>query len=74
MGPTMKDLGIDKLPADQRTALAQEILGSLDVARADHDLSEEQWAEIDRRYAQMEANPGSTITWAEIRSRVEAGT
>ena len=73
MGPTMKDLGIDKLPADQRTALAQEILDSLDDARADHDLSEEQWAEIDRRGAEMDANPGMAITWAEIRSRVEAG-
>lgn len=32
MGPTMKDLGIDKLPADQRIALAHEIWDSLDEA------------------------------------------
>lgn len=73
MGPTMKDLGIDKLPADQRRALFQEILGSLGDAQADHDLSEEQWEEIDRRCAQADANPDSTVTWADIRSRVEAG-
>ena len=29
MGPTMKDLGIDKLPQDQRRALFQEIVASL---------------------------------------------
>ncbi len=70
MGPTMKDLGIDKLPADQRTALAQEIWRSLDDARTVPPLSDAFKAELERRDAEMDANPGVAVTWAEMRAQL----
>lgn len=70
MGPTMKDLGIDKLAPEQRVALAREIWDSLDAAGAAGDLTPEQWAEIARRDAEMDANPGIAISWAEMRAKL----
>ena len=57
MGPTMKDLGIDKLQPDERRALAVEIWDSLGTARPGSLISDEQWAEIHRRDAEMDAEP-----------------
>ena len=70
MGPTMTDLGIDKLPADQRRALAHEIWDSLDDAQAVPPISDAFRAELDRRDAEMDANPGIAITWAEMRAKL----
>ncbi len=68
MGPTMKDLGIDKLPADQRRALAQEISNSLDEAWAVPPMSDALRAELLRRDAEMDADPGPDTSWVEMRA------
>ena len=70
MGPTMKDLGIDKLPADQRRALVGEILGSLDDAQAVPPLSDAMKAESERRDAEMDAHPERDDTWVEVRAQL----
>ena len=72
MGPTMKDLGIDKLAPEQRVALAREIWDSLDAAGAAGDLTPEQWAEIARRDAEMDANPDSGETWDDVKAYLDA--
>ena len=72
MGPTMKDLGIDRLRPEQQIALAREIWDSLEVAPPGGNLTDGMWREIDRRDAEMDANPGLAITWAEMRERIEA--
>ena len=72
MGPTMKDLGIDRLQPEQKIALALEIWDSLEDARPGGNLTEAMWREIDRRDAEMDANPGLAITWGEMRERIEA--
>jgi putative addiction module component (TIGR02574 family) len=33
-------------------------------------LSEEQGAELDRRWAEHLANPGSAVPWSEVRSKL----
>ena len=70
MGPTMKDLGIDKLPADQRIALAHEIWGSLNETSEVPPPSDALKAELERRDAEMDAHPGIAITWAEMRTKL----
>jgi putative addiction module component (TIGR02574 family) len=71
MTPTMKDLGIDRLPPEQRIALALEIWDSLGEDRPSAQLTAEQRAELARRDAELEANPGIALTWEQIRASVE---
>ncbi|MDQ3171831.1 MAG: addiction module protein [Acidobacteriota bacterium] len=33
-------------------------------------LTDEQRAELDRRWAEHEANPGSAIAWADVRAKL----
>ena len=72
MGPTMKDLGIDRLRPEQQIALALEIWDSLEGARPGVPLSAARKTELERRDAEMDANPGLAITWGEMRERIEA--
>jgi putative addiction module component (TIGR02574 family) len=71
MAPTMKELGIDRLTREQRVSLALEIWESLGDARPRARLTTEQRAELARRDAELDANPGITITWEQIRASVE---
>jgi putative addiction module component (TIGR02574 family) len=72
MGPTMKDLGIDRLNPEQRVALALEIWESLGDERPAVQLTGEQRAELVRRDGELEKDPGIALTWEEIRASVEA--
>jgi putative addiction module component (TIGR02574 family) len=72
MGPTMKDLGIDRLSPEQRITLALEIWESLGEARSPAHLTAEQRSELARRDAELDANPGIALTWEQIRASVEA--
>jgi len=72
MAPTMKDLGIDRLSLEHRIALALEIWESLGDARSGAPLTAEQRAELARRDAELDANPGLGLTWEQIRASVEA--
>jgi len=71
MAPTMKELGIDRLTPDQRVALALEIWESLEGARPPAALTAEQRAELARRDAELNADPGIALTWEQIRASVE---
>lgn len=72
MGPTMKDLGIDQLSTEQQIALALEIWESLGDARPRGHLTAEQRAELARRDAELDMNPGIALTWEQIRASIEA--
>jgi putative addiction module component (TIGR02574 family) len=72
MAPTMKDFGIDRLSPEHRIALALEIWASLGDARAVGRLTAEQRVELARRDDEMNATPGISLTWEQIRASVEA--
>jgi putative addiction module component (TIGR02574 family) len=72
MGPTMKDLGIDKMTPEQRLALALEIWESLEQDRPPGRLTDEQRGDLAQRDAELDANPGMALTWAQIRASVES--
>ena len=61
----------DQLTDEQRLALADEILGSL---RSPQSLPPPlaHRAELDRRWAAYEANPGSALTKDQFRAHVAA--
>jgi len=71
MTATMKSLGIDRLSPEQRIALALEIWESLGDARPMAELTANQRAELSRRDAELDANPGIAMTWEQIRESVE---
>ena len=61
-----------KLPAGDRAELAVALWESLtDTEREDvFHLTEEQGAELDRRWAQHLENPGTAVPWSDVRSKV----
>lgn len=61
-----------KLPAGDRAELAKALWDSLThVEReAELELTDEQRAELDRRWAEHVANPGSAIPWANVRAKL----
>jgi putative addiction module component (TIGR02574 family) len=61
-----------KLPAGDRAELAIALWESLsDTAREEElVLTEEQAAELDRRWAEHLANPDSAVPWSEVRRKL----
>jgi putative addiction module component (TIGR02574 family) len=71
MAATMKDFGIDRLTPEERLQLALEIWESLGDDRPPGRLSAERRAELARRDAELDADPGLALTWEQIRASVE---
>jgi putative addiction module component (TIGR02574 family) len=72
MGVSMKDFGIDRLSAEDRFALLQEIWDSLAVEVEQAPLTEAQRLELERRLAAHAASPGDVIPWEEVKARALA--
>jgi putative addiction module component (TIGR02574 family) len=64
-----------KLPADERAEIAMALWESLtDQEReSELELSSDQKAELDRRWDEHLANPGSAIPWEEVRRKLRDG-
>ena len=61
-----------KLPAGDRAELAIALWESLSDSEREGalELTDEQRAELDRRWAEHIENPGSAIPWAEVRRKL----
>ena len=61
-----------KLPAGDRAELAMALWESLSDQEREEELvfTEEQAAELDRRWAEHLANPGSAVPWSEVRRKL----
>jgi len=61
-----------KLPASDRAELAMALWGSLSDAEREGELqlSDDDRAELDRRWAEHLKNPNSAIPWAEVRAKL----
>ena len=61
-----------KLPADDRAELAMALWESLSDSERETELAltDPQAAEIDRRWAEHLANPGSAVPWSEVRRQL----
>jgi len=58
------------LPIDDRVLLAHQILGSVEAELDDAPLTLEQRNELERRIADMEANPEAGSSWEEVKQRL----
>ena len=61
-----------KLPAGDRAELAIALWESLSDSDREGalELTDEQRAELDRRWAEHIKNPGSAIPWSEVRRKL----
>ncbi len=67
MSPALRALGIDRLSAAERIALAQEILDSV-VAEQPPVLTEVKRQELERRLAAHLADPSDTVSWEQVEA------
>ena len=68
MTPTVKTLGIDQLPRDVRVSLALEIWDTVAAESNVVSLSEVQRKELERRWADDDANPEDVVPWDQVRA------
>jgi pyruvate dehydrogenase E1 component len=66
----MKELGIDQLSVADRLALMEEIWDSIVATPDQVPLTEAQKQELDRRIADLRANPNDVLTWEETKDHV----
>lgn len=61
-----------KLPADDRAELALALWDSLSDDERDRvlDLTDQQRAELDRRWTEHLSNPESAVPWADVRAKL----
>ncbi|HVK15598.1 MAG TPA: addiction module protein [Fimbriiglobus sp.] len=64
---------INMLSPDDRIRLVQAIWDSIPEEDRAPDLTDEQKAELDRRLADLRANPQIGLTWEQVKARVKGG-
>ncbi len=72
MTPTMQELGIAQMSIEDRLALAQAIWDSVTTDLERQPLTEAQRAELERRVAAADANPGEGAPWETVRAEARA--
>ena len=72
MSPTLQDLGIDRISAEDRLRLIGEIWDSLSPAEQG-EIPESHREELDRRLATADANPSAGSPWEEVKARLRGG-
>lgn len=72
MSPTLQDLGIDQLSADDRLSLAEAIWESVAREIEQAPLTERQRIELERRLADSIARPDAVTPWEVIKARALA--
>jgi putative addiction module component (TIGR02574 family) len=72
MSPTLQELGIDRMSAEDRLALAEAIWESVAREMEQAPLSEGQRQELERRLADSIARPDAVTSWEVIKARALA--
>ena len=72
MPPTLAELGIDRLSAEDRLALAEAIWNSVALEAEQAPLSDAQRGELERRLADSMAHPDAVTPWEVVKARALA--
>lgn len=65
---SIKTLGIDRLPVEERLILVEEIWDSIAADTAAVPLTDAQRAELQKRIAEDDANPDDVTPWEQVRA------
>ncbi len=68
MPPTLRELGIDLLPVEDRIDLAREIWESVEREVEHSPITEAQRRELERRLADSPARPDAVTPWEEVKA------
>ena len=69
---TAKSLGVDRLPVEDRMALAEELWESVVADGGPLLLSDAQRDELDRRIAEHETTLDDVVPWSEVKEKALA--
>jgi putative addiction module component (TIGR02574 family) len=72
MPPTLHELGIDRLSAEDRLALAEALWESVATELEQASLTDAQWHELERRLADSLARPDAVTSWEVVKARALA--
>ena len=72
MTPTLHELGLDRLSAEDRLVIAQQLWDSVAAELESQPLTPAQKAELERRIALADADPGRGIPWETVRAEARA--
>lgn len=72
MPPTLQEVGIDRLSAEDRLALAEAIWESVAREAEQAPLSAAQRQELRRRLDDSIARPEAMLSWEEVKARLLA--
>ena len=72
MSPTLQDLGIDSLSAEDRLHLAEAIWDSVAQEIEEATLPETHRRELERRLADSIARPDAVTAWEVVKARALA--
>lgn len=67
MNASIRSLGIDRLPVEERLALVEQIWDSIAADSAAVPLTESQRGELQKRLEEDDANPGDVTPWEKIK-------
>jgi putative addiction module component (TIGR02574 family) len=62
---------IARLPVEERIQLVQAIWDTIAADQLPPHLSEDQKRELDRRIAELDANPDNVLTWEQIKAHIQ---
>jgi putative addiction module component (TIGR02574 family) len=68
MSASLKSLGIDRLPVEERLALVEEIWDSIAADSGAVPLTEAQRIELEKRIAEDDANPDEITPWEQVKA------
>lgn len=72
MAPTLQELGLDCLSAEERLAVAEAIWESVARDAAAAPLTAAQRAELERRLADSNARPDAVTPWEVVKAQALA--
>lgn len=68
MNASVKSLGIDRLPLEERLALVEEIWDSIAADAGALPLTDAQRRELDQRIAEDDAHPEDVTSWEQVKA------
>ncbi len=69
MTSTMKRLGIDRLNAEERLSLLEEIWDSLSEEKGALSLTDQERKELDNRLEAFERKPDDVVPWEVVKEK-----